>query len=127
MRLSAIGILLLVLVSLASASTAANSVPATRAGSSSRSIGAQDLKPAACASLTLTNVVTGSGSISGTTAADLVLGSSGIDTVTAGNGNDCVVGGGGADIINGGAGTDVCIGGPGIDVLDPLTCETAIQ
>jgi Ca2+-binding RTX toxin-like protein len=102
-------------------------VPATHAGVSSRSIGAQDLKPAACASLTLTNVVTGSRSISGTTAADLVLGSSGIDNMTAGNGNDCVVGGGGADIISGGAGTGVCIGGPGIDVLDPLTCETAIQ
>ncbi len=126
MRLFATSLLVLVLVSLASVSTAANSVPATRAGSSSRSIGAQDLKPADCASLTLTNLVTGSGIINGTNAADLVLGSSGTDTVMAGNGNDCVVGGGGADVISGGAGTDVCIGGPGIDVLD-ITCETAIQ
>jgi Ca2+-binding RTX toxin-like protein len=117
---------MLVLVSLASVSTAANSVPATRAGISSRSVGAQDLKPAACASLTLTNVVTGSGLVNGTTAADLVLGSSGIDTLLAGNGNDCVLGGAGADIINGGAGTDVCIGGAGIDVFD-ITCETQTQ
>jgi Ca2+-binding RTX toxin-like protein len=125
-RLLATGLLVLVLMSLISASTAANSVPATRAGISSRSIGPQDLKPDACASLTLTNLVTGSGAINGTNAADLVLGSSGIDTVIAGNGDDCVLGGGGADIINGGAGTDVCIGGAGIDVFD-ITCETQIQ
>jgi Ca2+-binding RTX toxin-like protein len=125
-RLLATGLFALVLVSMISASTAANSVPVTRAGISSRSIGPQDLKPAACASLTLTNLVTGSGAINGTNAADLVLGSSGIDTVLAGNGNDCVLGGGGADIINGGAGADVCIGGPGIDVFD-ISCETQIQ
>jgi Ca2+-binding RTX toxin-like protein len=125
-RLLATGLLVLVLMSLISASTAANSVPASRAGISSRSIGAENLKPAACASLTLTNVVTGSGVINGTAAADLVLGSSGIDTVLAGNGNDCVLGGGGADIINGGAGTDVCIGGAGIDVFD-ISCEKQIQ
>jgi Ca2+-binding RTX toxin-like protein len=126
MRVLATGMVVLVLISLASVSTAANSVPATRAGRSTRPIGAQDLKPAACASLSLTNVVTGSGAINGTNAADLVLGSSGTDTMLAGNGNDCVVGGGGADVINGGAGTDVCIGGPGVDVID-ITCETSIQ
>lgn len=126
MRPFATGLLVLVLVTVASVSTAANSVPGTRAGISSRSIGPQDLKPAACASLTLTSLVTGSGLINGTAAADLVLGSSGIDTVTAGNGDDCILGGGGADIISGGAGTDVCIGGPGVDVLD-ITCETATQ
>jgi hypothetical protein len=126
MRWFATGFLILVVVSVASVFTAANSVPATRAGISSRSIGPRDLAPATCASLVLTNIVTGSGIINGTNAADLMLGSSGIDTMTAGNGNDCVLGGGGADTISGGLGTDVCIGGPGIDVID-VTCETQIQ
>jgi Ca2+-binding RTX toxin-like protein len=125
-RFLATSLFAIALLSLVSALTAANSVPTTHAGISSSSIGPQDLKPAACASLTLANLVTGSGVINGTNAADLVLGSSGIDTVLAGNGNDCVVGGGGADIINGGAGTDVCVGSAGIDVFD-ISCETQIQ
>jgi Ca2+-binding RTX toxin-like protein len=116
----------IVLVSLTSVLSAANSVPVSHAVRSSNTIGANTLKPTACASLTLTALVTGSGLFSGTNASELILGSSGTDTILASGGDDCVVGGGGNDLLNGGAGTDVCDGGPGLDVFDP-SCETQIQ
>jgi Ca2+-binding RTX toxin-like protein len=126
MRSAAVGLLAIVLVSLTSVLSAANSVPVSHAVRSSNTIGANTLKPTACASLTLTALVTGSGLFSGTNASELILGSSGTDTILASGGDDCVVGGGGNDLLNGGAGTDVCDGGPGLDVFDP-SCETQIQ
>ena len=94
-----------------SAYTAGNTVPATNIGQYSHSIGANDLKPTACAALTLTHLVlnaTASGADD-----DLVLGTSGIDTVTesAGAGaGSCIIGGLGKDHITAVKnGNDICI------------------
>jgi len=113
------------LVGSMTAITAGTTVPATRSGQTSSSIAIDALTPSECASMALTAIVTGSGSVNGSNAAELVLGSSGGDTVSASGGNDCVLGGGGSDVIGGGSGTDVCIGGPGIDTF--TSCETQIQ
>ena len=110
---------------LAVAVTATNVVPSSRAGSS---IGARptanELKPAACAALNLTVIVTGGGGAGNQSA--LVLGTAGNDTLVGAAGNDCLVGGAGNDRLNGNAGTDVCIGGAGTDTFHP-SCETQIQ
>ena len=103
--------------------TANNTVPGGTVSSSTFAITADALKPAACAGISLTTIVSGT---TGTAGNDLVLGTSGIDVMSGGNGDDCIVGGGGADTIDGGAGNDVCIGGPGTDIF-LLTCETQIQ
>jgi Ca2+-binding RTX toxin-like protein len=103
--------------------TANNTVPGGKVSSSTFAITADALKPAACAGVSLTTIVSGT---TGTAGSDLLLGTSGADVMSGGDGNDCIVGGGGADTIDGGAGTDVCVGGPGSDVLLP-TCETPIQ
>ena len=73
-------------------------------------ITANHLKPWQCASMNVGSVVTGSGQIRGTGAAELLLGSSGNDNIDARGGGDCVVGGAGADRLDGGGGTDVCVG-----------------
>jgi len=107
--------------------TAANAVPASNLGSSSQAITADMLKPAACAGITLTNLVIGN---NGTNGNDLVLGTAAVDNMNGGNGNNCIFrgggGGGGNDSIAGGGGTDVCIGGPGTDTFNG-SCETQIQ
>jgi Ca2+-binding RTX toxin-like protein len=103
--------------------TANNTVPGGTVSTSTFAITADALKPAACAGVSLTSIVSGT---TGTAGNDLLLGTSGIDVMSGGNGDDCIVGGGGADTIDGGAGNDVCIGGPGADVL-LVTCETPIQ
>jgi Ca2+-binding RTX toxin-like protein len=104
----AAGVLLLALVGFAF--SAANTVPASHAGQSALSIGAQDLAPPQCAGMGLTTVVTNG---AGTAGNDLVLGTAVGETLNGNNGNDCLVGGGGDDFLKGGAGTDVCIGGGG--------------
>ena len=106
--------------------TAENAVSASRAEQSDTAIPPDELKPAACASLTVTNTVGGSGAVNGTGAADLVVGGSGDDTIDGAGGNDCILGGGGSDDIKGSGGNDVCIGGPGADTFDP-DCETTYQ
>jgi len=104
--------------------TAANAVPASNLGSSSQALTADTLKPAACAGITLTNLVIGN---NGTNGNDLVLGSAAVDNMNGGNGNNFILrGGGGNDSIAGGGGTDVCIGGPGTDTFNG-SCETQIQ
>jgi len=123
-RFAVVGALGLLALSLVVSLTAANTVPASRAGDSSRAAGPNDLKPSACSAITLTATVTGSGAINGSVAAELVTGSAGVDTITARNGDDCVLGGAGDDSLNGGAGTDVCIGGAGTNTF--AQCETQI-
>ena len=106
--------------------TNANSVPSTKAADRSQTITANTLKPTECAALSLANVVTGTGTFSGTNTTDLILGSSAADTISGLNGNDCILGGGGNDSINGGGGSgDVCIGGAGSDTF--TNCETQYQ
>ena len=125
-RIALLGLLVLLLLSVVPALTAANTVPSTRAVHDVRAIALNDLKPGDCGSVDVANLVTGSGAFSGTAGNDLVLGGSGGDTITAGGGNDCVLGGGGNDSIDGGLlGQDVCLGGPGTDVF--LNCETQVQ
>jgi Ca2+-binding RTX toxin-like protein len=120
-----LGLLGVGLVSALTALAAANSVSASRMAVITQAITANNLKPPECAALTLTRVVTGSGTIVGTTGNDLILGSSGADTIRGGGGTDCILGGGGDDDIRGNGGRDVCIGGPGTDTF--RQCETAIQ
>jgi Ca2+-binding RTX toxin-like protein len=119
-----------ILISVGAASTASVSVPATRLGTSSRGISANDLKPDICAAINLTAVLVCPPDCSGTNANELILGSPNSDNISGGGGDDCILGGGSLDIIYGDAGTDVCDGGPGFDFFLPLftpSCETRIQ
>jgi Ca2+-binding RTX toxin-like protein len=118
-------VVVLVLSVASTAQTAANTVASTKAKDDVRTIGANDLKPTECASLALTAKVTGSGTITGTSANELMTGGAGVDNINGGFGNDCILGGAGNDTINGGSGTDVCIGGGGTDTFS--NCETQIQ
>ena len=111
---------------LISALAATNTVPGSNAERDVSAITLDAKKPKPdCNAIAVTALVTGSGTINGTNAAELVLGSAGVDTMDGKAGTDCLVGGAGNDAITGGAGTDVCIGGPGTDTF--ATCETQIQ
>jgi len=121
LRLILYSIVALILVSAVTAIAATNTVPSTRIASQVNSIKVNDLKPAACASTNLTNLVSGSGTLTGTPGNDLILGSSGVDMIDGLGGNDCIVGGGGDDQINGGDGNDVCLSGTGNDIF--ISCE----
>jgi Ca2+-binding RTX toxin-like protein len=105
---------------------AGNAVPGTNAGRNASAISATNLKPAACSSITLNGIRTGSGTFNDTGQPHLVLGSSGVDRIRGLPGNDCILGGAGNDDLRGDQGTDVCIGGPGTDTFH-ATCETRIQ
>lgn len=126
-RLIFLFILSLIVVSIITVLAAVNIVPSSLGTDYSTSLTANLIKPAECASITLTNLVscTGGGNCYGTSSADLILGSSGAETIDGGDGNDCILGGGEADDIAGGKGTDICIGGPGTDHFGE--CETQIQ
>lgn len=125
LRLSIFGLIALIIFSSVTAIAATNTVPATRATDQTLPVGINDLKPSACTGWFLTNLVTGSGTFTGTEGNDLILGSSSADTIDGLGGDDCILGGDGDDLITGGNGTDVCIGGPGTDTF--ITCEGEIQ
>ena len=125
LRISIFGLIALIIMSAMTAVAATNTVPVTRVTDETMPVGINDLKPSACAGLFLSNLVTGSGTLTGTTGNDLILGSSNIDTIDGLGGTDCILGGGGDDILTGGDGTDVCIGGPGTDTF--TTCETQTE
>jgi len=125
-RLLILGLPILLLVGLYEASAATSTISQSSLDDVTRSVTADDLKPGACAAQHVTNLVVGSGVISGTASNDLILGGPGVDIISGAGGNDCIVGGGGADTLIGDAGNDTCIGGPGNDTLDP-TCERAEQ
>ena len=124
LRLTAAIVFGLLVVSVVASLTAANTVPASRAGDSSRSATPDTLKPSACSGITLSAKVSGAGTFGGTNADELISGSAGVDTISARNGNDCVLGGAGNDDLNGGPGTDVCIGGAGTNTF--AACETQL-
>jgi len=119
------GLGVLILLSARLAVAAANTVPATRADYKVLLITVNDLKPAACAGISLTNLIIGSGTVTGTNGNDLILGSSGVDVIDGLGGNDCILGGGGDDTLTGGDGTDTCLGGFGNDSFS--TCEIQNQ
>jgi Ca2+-binding RTX toxin-like protein len=125
-RLAGVLLAALVVSSIMSAMAASNSVPKSGLDEISRSITANDLKPAQCDAITLTHLIADTGVVNGTSQNDLILGGSGIDIISGGGGDDCIVGGGGNDTLIGGSGSDSCVGGAGVDVLD-ITCEEKYQ
>lgn len=104
---------------------APNNLDAGHLDQSFSPITADDLKPPECAGLPLTEIVTGSGRITGTPGNDLLLGSAGPDEIDGRPGDDCLLGGAGNDTLDGGPGTDVCLGGSGANVF--RRCETTIS
>jgi Ca2+-binding RTX toxin-like protein len=118
-------LVVIIVFSIAEAFAAGLDLPATNLSGQSVPVTVEEISPVECSGWTLTNVVTGSGIITGTDGNDLILGSGSADTIDGGGGNDCIVGGGGDDKIDGGAGTDVCLGGAGSNTFS--NCETAIE
>jgi Ca2+-binding RTX toxin-like protein len=115
----------LIILSSMTAIAATNTIPSTQVEDSSITFQIAHLRPSACAGLSLTNLVTGSGALTGTESNDLILGSTGADVIDGLGGNDCILGGGGDDTINGGNDTDICIGGDGNDIFSE--CEGELQ
>ena len=115
-RLMLFAALTLLLFSVATAIAAANTIPATSLDYNVLPLGLNDLKPSACAGIYVTNLITGSGTILGTAANDLILAGPAVDSVDGSDGNDCIVGGGASDI---------CLGGPGSDIF--VACESETQ
>lgn len=143
-RLPALVLLAILLAGTMAAYAATNTVPSTRLDLETIAINANALKPSACAALNLTNIASGSGTVDGTNANDLILGSAGADTMRGRQGTDCLMGGDGDDDLrgdqdgdillggdgndsfNGGPGTDICDGQGGTDTGHP-TCETELN
>jgi Ca2+-binding RTX toxin-like protein len=123
LTIGAFGVLLL--VSVLAASTASNTVPGTKIGQQFQAINANALKPAVCAALNLTTILSGTGNITGTAANELILGGPNNQTIKGDKGDDCILGGAGDDTIDGGGGTDICIGGPGTDTFK--NCTSSFQ
>lgn len=126
LRILAILLLAFMITGVTGAFTATNNVARSNVGKVSKSISANDLKPSACSGQSVSNIIKGSGTFSGTLGNDLILGSSGADVIDGQGGNDCILGGGGDDTLIGGDGNDACLGGPGTDSFD-VTCEKQVQ
>ncbi len=125
LQLFALGSFVLILVSITSAFAAGISMPSSSVGQQAISVTAEDIKPPACEALYLTNIVSGSGTLTGTVGNDLIIGSVGADTIDGLGGNDCILGGGGDDSLIGNDGDDACLGGPGNDIF--TNCEVENQ
>ncbi|MDP1548272.1 MAG: hypothetical protein Q8L87_19840 [Anaerolineales bacterium] len=119
------GLVALVIMTSLTAVAATNTIPSTRIAAQSVSFNINHLKPSACSGISVTTLITGTGTITGTAGNDLILASASADTIDGLGGDDCILGGGGDDTINGGSGSDVCIGGGGTDLF--TDCETEIQ
>lgn len=104
-----VGLVALILFSTLTAVSAANTIPSTRLDAAASSVSVNDLKPSACVGLFLTNLITGTGTVTGTEGNDLILASSSADVIDGLGGDDCIVGGGGSDTCNGGDGTDIFV------------------
>lgn len=120
-RIVLLGLGLLMIVASVTAIAATNTIPPTRADLQTISFQINHLRPSACAGLSLSNLVTGSGTLTGTEGNDLILASGAADTIYGMGGSDCIVGGGGDDLIDGGADADLCVGGDGNDTFS--NCE----
>jgi hypothetical protein len=125
LQLVFLGLLAILIVSVVSAFAAGISAPGSNIGHQSVPVTAEDIKPAACDALYLTNIVSGSGALTGTTSNDLIIGSAGADSIDGLSGNDCILGGGGDDSLIGNEGNDVCLGGTGSDTF--TDCEAEMQ
>lgn len=125
LQIMTFGLLALILISVVTAIAATNTVPSTRLDNETKLITSNDLKPSSCASLDLRNIISGSGTITGTVGNDLILGSTGDDTISGLGGDDCILAGDGNDTINGDDGNDICNGGGSAgDTF--ATCESVI-
>ena len=111
-------VLLLTVITVSSAATAANVVVESGADHDSFLITANDLKPPECAGLNLTAIVTGSGTFQGTAANELILGSANADNIRGRGGDDCILGGRRGDTLRGNQGNDVILGGRGRDTIN---------
>ncbi|RJP51263.1 MAG: hypothetical protein C4557_08345 [Anaerolineaceae bacterium] len=125
LRCILVGLFALTILSSLTAVAATNTIPSTRIGHEAVLFDINHLKPSSCAGITVTNLITGSGTLTGTEGNDLILASGGADVIDGLGGSDCILGGGGDDTITGGDGNDVCIGGGGTDTF--ATCESEIQ
>ena len=124
-QLVTFGLFALIVVSVATAFAAGISTPPSNVGQEAVPVTAEDIKPATCNGITLTQIVSGSGTLTGTSGNDLIIGSSGADIIDGLGGDDCILGGGGDDSLAGSDGTDVCLGGPGSDTF--INCEVEAQ
>jgi len=114
-------LLTLIMISIATALAAANSVPVTRLSDQSRGLSASDLAPPECNSIRAglaAVIVCSGGNCSGSKGNELILGTAGNDVIDGKNGDDCIVGGAGDDMLHGGNDNDVLVGGSGNDTLD---------
>ena len=100
-----------------SASSASNTTPQSTVHTEVRVVVPNDLTPPECAGITVTAVVSGSGTVTGTAANELITGSAGVDDISGLGGDDCIVAGAGNDTVNGGFGNDVIRGDDGDDSL----------
>ena len=125
LQLFAFGLLALISISITSAFAAGLSVPDSNVGQRSIAVVAEDVKPPGCDSLYLTTIVSGSGTLTGTSANDLIIGSAAADSIDGLGGDDCILGGEGDDLITGGDGLDICLGSAGTDTF--ATCESETQ
>jgi len=108
-----------------SATTASNTVPNTKLGTTAQVTGVTELRPYVCSVLAVTTLVTGAGNtLNGTNGSDLILARSSTRTINGKNGNDCIVGGSSARTIDGGSGNDVCIGPQSATFKN---CETTVR
>jgi hypothetical protein len=119
------GLLALMILTSLTAIAATNTIPSTRIEDQRYPFGAMQLEPSSCTGIFVTDLITGSGTVTGTAGNDLILGGPGADTIDGMGGDDCILGGGGDDIIAGGDGMDICIGGFGNDQF--TDCEGESQ
>ena len=124
-RLFLVGVFAVIVMTSMTAIAAANTVPPSQVDDQSVSYNVNHLKPSACSGIVMSNLVTGSGTLTGSEGNDLIIASSGADVIDGAGGNDCILGGGGADTITGGDGSDVCLGGADADAF--ITCESEVQ
>ncbi len=104
-KFTLLGGVALLLLALITAFAASNSVPKTLLTDQSFGIDADSLKPPGCAALTLSGIVTGSGTITlHGSSNELILGSGGNDTITltAASKHNCILAGGGTNTVDGG-------------------------
>jgi len=125
------GLLALMLASVINAVAASGTiVPSITVGQVTIPVTANELKPPQC-SMYISKIISGTGTINGTSFNDLIYGSSGSDIIDGGGGNDCIFGLGGNDTIDGGADDDIIIGGDGTDTCidavgsNTIDCETS--
>jgi Ca2+-binding RTX toxin-like protein len=114
------GFVVLVVVSIGSATAASMAVPGTRIGMQSIPVTGNQLRPPQCPAIygntdkSQVRFAAPNLNANGSTPL-LILGTAGNNTIRGGNGADCIVGGAGNDTLRGRQGGDVIIGGPGTD------------